>query len=118
MTEQKQITHKDYVIDVVVEENVPTVAPGATKAGMGGLLHGTGHTVSVSLQESVGVLGQIASAFTASLASHDPKPAAVEINFGLEASGEAGNFIISKVAGKANFSVKMSWKFDENETSH
>ena len=113
MTEQKQITHKDYVIDVVVEENAPAVARGATKAGIGGLLNDTRHTVSVSLQESVGVLGQIASVFTASLASHDPKPTAVEINFGLEASGEAGNFIISKVAGEANFSVKMSWKLDE-----
>ena len=83
MTEQKQITHKDYVIDVVVEENAPAVARGATKAGIGGLLNDTRHTVSVSFQESVGVLGQIASVFTASLASHDPKTTAVEINFGL-----------------------------------
>lgn len=113
MTEQMQIIHNGYAIDVVIDDSASTIAPGATKAGIGGLLNRTGHTVTVSLQESVGVLGHIASAFTASLASHNPKPTAVEINFGLEASGEAGNFVISKVAGKANFSVKMSWKFEE-----
>ncbi|MNJ25789.1 hypothetical protein D3C81_1420960 [compost metagenome] len=99
-------------IEVMVD--APPVPSGASdKAGTtSDFLDSASQKIRVSLGESVGVLGQIASAFSASLANSDPKPSSVEINFGLVASGEAGNFIISKVAGSANFSVKMSWTFD------
>jgi hypothetical protein len=103
---------EDCTIEVMVD--TPAGASGASdKAGAASdFLDSASQKIRVSLSESVGVLGQIASAFSASLANSEPKPSSVEINFGLEASGEAGNFIISKVAGSANFSVRMSWKFD------
>jgi len=112
MPEVLNLTEDGGLIEVIVGQ---TSGEGgaADKAGVGEFFDGATKKVKVSLAESVGVLGHIASAFSASLAASEPKPASVEINFGLEASGEAGNFIVSKVSGKANFSVKMSWKFEE-----
>ena len=111
MPEPLDFAHNGQLVDVVVEDELGG-ARASDKAGVGEFLQGTTRKVKVSLHESVVVLGQIASAFSASLANSDPKPANVEINFGLEASGEAGNFIISKISGKSNFSVKMTWKFE------
>jgi hypothetical protein len=113
MTDQRRNDDGQYVIDVVVEE--PRGGSGAAdKAGAGGFIANAITTTKVSLTDSVAILGQIASAFSASLAGSEPKPEAVEINFGLEVSAEAGNFVVSKLAGKANFAVKMSWKFNAN----
>jgi len=105
-----QFTHDDFTVDVIVD-SVTSGDGAADKAGVGEFLTGASRKVQVSLTDSLSVLGKVASAFSASLAESDPKPQSVEITFGLEASGEAGNFIISKVSGTANFSVKMSWSF-------
>lgn len=37
-------------------------------------------------------------------------PSDVEISFGLKATGEVGNFAISKLGADANYTIKMSWK--------
>lgn len=37
-------------------------------------------------------------------------PSDVEISFGLKATGELGNFAISKLGAEANYTIKMSWK--------
>lgn len=108
--------YEDCTIEVMI--NTPSSPPRAPAgasdkaSSSSDYLESASQKIRISLGESVNVLGQIASAFSASLANSEPKPSNVEINFGLVASGEAGNFIISKVSGSANFSVKMSWKFD------
>lgn len=58
------------------------------------------------------MVAQLAESFSESLAQIEHKPSTVEISFGLEASGELGNFLITKIAGKTNFGVKMTWKSD------
>jgi len=58
------------------------------------------------------MVAQLAESFSESLARTEHKPATLEISFGLEASGELGNFLITKIAGKTNFGVKMTWKSD------
>jgi len=110
MSEQTPAVDHGQWVDVVADVQ-PSGGGASDKAGVGEFLSGATRNVKVSLAESVAVLGQVASAFSASLAASDPKPATVEISFGLEASGEAGNFIISKLSGRSNFSVKMNWNF-------
>ncbi len=92
------------------ERAIPPSDSAADKAGVRSFVRAAASQAEASLADSMAVLGHVASAFSKSLAASDHKPNLVEISFGLEASGEAGNFIVSKIGGKANFSVKMTWK--------
>jgi hypothetical protein len=104
------LTENGYEVGVVVDQ---ANATGAIDASIGDVVDDVSTVAKRTLSEAVGVLGQLACAFTRSLTAADPKPAEVQLEFGLEAAGEAGNFVVSKVSGKSNFSVKMLWKFDQ-----
>jgi hypothetical protein len=105
------LTQDGYEVAVVVDEAVG--ASGAIDASIGDMVDDVTTVAKRTLSDAVGVLGQLACAFTRALVAADPKPAEVQLEFGLEAAGEAGNFIVSKISGKSNFSVKMVWKFDK-----
>jgi hypothetical protein len=42
----------------------------------------------------------------------DP-PDEVEVAFGLKATGELGNLAVAKVGAEANYTVKLTWKREE-----
>jgi hypothetical protein len=98
-------------VQIVADENPPKGA--SQKASTGGAATAVAKVKSsLGLEDATRVVGELADAFSKALADTASKPSTVEVNFGLEASGEFGNFLISKLSGKANFSVKLSWKFD------
>ena len=100
-----------YEVDVVVDESSSDL--GATEASLASeALERATVVAKRSLSDAVSVMGQLACAFTKTLAAAEPKPNEVQLEFGLEAAGEAGNFVVSKLSGKSNFVVKMTWKFE------
>jgi len=108
----KRIQYKDgsVVVEIAVDDDVPRASSASSKAGVADTFADTVERAKGTLKDSVAVVGQIASAFSESLQLAEPKPTEVEISFGMEASGEAGNFLISKLGAKTNFAVKMTWK--------
>ncbi len=98
-------------IQIVTEE---AATPGASQRASTGSTSTDFRkiTAPLGLDEATRVVGELSDAFSRSLASAAKRPNDVEVTFGLEASGEFGNFLISKISGKANFSVKLSWKFE------
>jgi hypothetical protein len=108
------LQHDDFQVDIVVEE-VASVS-GATNASVGSdVVDGATVIAKRSIGEAVAMMGRLASAFTTTLAETNPRPSEVQLEFGIEAAGEAGNFVISKLSGKANFSVKMLWRFERGQ---
>lgn len=101
----------DYSVLVQVDDDRPLA--GASRNASTGEEKLTGMLEKRLPMESLTrMVAQLAESFSASLAQTEHKPAMVEISFGLEASGELGNFLITKIAGKTNFDVKMTWKYD------
>jgi len=39
----------------------------------------------------------------------------VKVTFGLQATGEVGNFAVAKVGTEASYTVKLTWKREETE---
>lgn len=105
------LSEDGYEVAVVIDEAASV--SGAINASIGDVMDSVTTVAKRTLTDAVGVLGQLACAFTKTLAAAEPKPAEVQLEFGLEAVGEAGNFVVSKVSGKSNFAVKMVWKFDK-----
>ena len=96
-------------VQIVVDESLP--AGPSQKAGTGSAML-PGGKAAVSLEAATQVVGTLADAFSVALENCPNKPSLVEVTFGLEAGGEIGNFLISKITGKTNFSVKLSWKYE------
>ena len=64
-------------------------------------------------ESALTVVNQTAAAFVEQVSRMVDKPSQVEITFGLKATGEAGFFAITKLAGEANFGVKLTWSREE-----
>jgi hypothetical protein len=102
----------DSTIQIVVDDDGGGRSTGASQKASTGGLFSSPLKAKLSLEDAADVVGQLASAFSGTLAKAASKPSTVDIEFGLEASGELGNFLVSKVSAKTNFTVKMAWKFD------
>lgn len=55
--------------------------------------------------------------FVNAIQSLEIPPYEAEITFGLKASGEVGNFVITKASGEVNYNVKLLWKFEQKNKS-
>jgi hypothetical protein len=51
-----------------------------------------------------------ARAFAAALQELNHPPSEASLEFGLKMSAEMGNVIVSKIAGEANYNIKLTWK--------
>jgi hypothetical protein len=57
-----------------------------------------------------------ATAFYAALLTLPRPPTEATVEFGIKASAELGNFVVSKMAGEANYTIKLTWKLLTNST--
>jgi hypothetical protein len=97
---------------VLVEVDESAVSgSGIAKAGIGDaagrVLAEAGEQLKKAL---VAAICANANAFYEAIASLQKHPTDAEISFGLKATGELGNFAISKLAAEANYSIKLTWK--------
>jgi hypothetical protein len=56
------------------------------------------------------------SAFYDAISALSPAPAEAEVSFGIKLTGEIGNVAITKVSSEGNYSVKLVWKLDEENS--
>jgi hypothetical protein len=105
------------VLVAVDEEEVTTNAgydtgPGTRKAGLGDKVGESVVQAKTAFDAAIeGVVQESVEAFMHAIRNVRENLDAVEVVFGIKATGELGNFAIAKVSAEANFSVKMTWKF-------
>jgi len=105
------------VLVEVDEEEVSLSSEGLVKVGIKEVLHNTvavaQNTFSNAIRKAIqyNVQGLIDA-----IHSLPEPPSEVEINFGLKITGEAGNVAVGKAGGEVNYTVKLSWKQDSNQT--
>lgn len=64
-----------------------------------------------SFEAAIGrVLEAHARTFVGAIRGLSDPPAEAELSFGLKAAGEAGNFVITKVAGEMNYGIRLLWR--------
>jgi len=98
-------------IAVETEESTPsTTAPRVEKASLATAVQGATTAIQLSLGEALAAVAESACAFYTASGSAEVPPEEVEVSFGLKASTELNGFVVAKVGGEANFSVKMVWK--------
>ncbi len=96
---------------LLVEVDDKEVTTGIAKAG---LREVAGRTISQAqeiFEQAIQTALQInVETFYKAIQALPHPPTDVEISFGLKATGELGNFAISKLGAEANYTVKMNWK--------
>lgn len=60
-------------------------------------------------QAIVRIVGAHARVFADAVREIDDPPDEAELTFGLKATGEMGNFVVTKVAGEMNYGVRLVW---------
>ena len=106
-----ELTGDNFMVMVQVDDDRPFSGASQDASSAGDRLTGMLEK-RLPIESLTKLVAQLAESFSASLEQTKHKPATVEISFGVEASGELGNFLITKIAGKTNFAVKMTWKSD------
>ncbi|MFJ9821012.1 CU044_2847 family protein [Streptomyces sp. NPDC101151] len=90
-----------------------TRSDGTVKAGVRDRLQGAVAIAQTTLDESLTCLVRAnARVFVEAVRDVDPRPAELEVNFGIKATGEVGNLAVAKAAGEASYSVRMLWRND------
>ena len=99
--------------DVLVEVEPDEVAsaPGVVKAGLRETAQKAVAQAQATFEDALQrVLVHNAEALVEAVEHLPSQPETVEVTFGLKATGEVGNFAISKAGGEANFTIKLVWK--------
>lgn len=99
------------ILEDAAEEG--TVQRGVVRAG---LKEKTGETVAqtkASFEEGLEVIRHNAKAFIKKVRGLPDPSDEVEVTFGLQATGEAGNFAVAKGGTEASYTVKLTWKRKE-----
>ncbi|MFI1970587.1 CU044_2847 family protein [Streptomyces cinnamoneus] len=99
-------------VTVLVESDDDLDEPGAVqKAGLKDRLRDGTALAHETFDKAVAqVLRVNAQAFVHAVRELGDPPHEAEISFGLKATGEAGNFVITKVAGEMNYGVRLVWR--------
>ncbi len=48
--------------------------------------------------------------FASAISGLEKPPSEAELSFGLKATGEVGNFVITKISGEMNYGVRLMWR--------
>jgi hypothetical protein len=99
---------------IEIAETRPAASGGADDDGMTLVAISDGVARAKELSQQVLDSGfqlarNVAETFAANANKIEPAPSTVELSFGMEASAE-GNWILGKASGKANFTMKVTWK--------
>lgn len=114
MTDYIQFTTEDGATISVEAAEEETVEPGVVKAGLKEEAEKAVAEAKVSFERGLEIVRYNADAFIKKVRGlHDP-PNEVEMTFGLKATGEVGNFAVAKAGAEANYTVKLTWKREED----
>jgi len=83
-----------------------------------GLKEKAGETIArakASFEEGLEVIRHNAKAFIKKVRDLPDPPDEVEVTFGLQATGEVGNFAVAKVGTEASYTVTLTWKREKKE---
>ncbi len=102
---------KTILVEVEKEEISPSA--GTQKVGLQERIQDTIAVAKETFEQAISrAVCYNTQAFVNAIRSLDIQPHEAEINFGLKATGEIGNFMITKASGEANYNVKLLWKFE------
>ncbi|MEU0386138.1 CU044_2847 family protein [Streptomyces chartreusis] len=99
-------------ISVLVESESDDLADrnGVQKAGLRDRLRDGTAVAQESFERVIGKVVEVhARTFVNAIRAIDDPPDEAEISFGLKATGEAGNFVVTKVTGEMNYGVRLVW---------
>ena len=116
MSNYIQYTTEDGAI-ILVEA---AVEPDEDHSGVvrAGLKEKAGETVvqaKATFEEGLETVRHSADAFMKKLRDLSDPPDEVEMTFGLKATGEVGNFAVAKAGAEANYTVKLTWKREDEK---
>jgi hypothetical protein len=97
------------LVEVAAEElEEPGVVPaGATEKAIA--------KAQATFEQGLELVRHNANAFIRKLKDLSDPPNEVEMSFGLKATGEVGNFAVAKAGAEANYTVKLTWKRNEED---
>ena len=111
MTDYIQFTTEDgATILVEAAAEADAYQSGVVRAG---LKEKAGETIAqakASFEEGLEVIRHNAKAFIKKVRDLPDPPDEVEVTFGLQATGEVGNFAVAKVGTEASYTVTLKWK--------
>jgi hypothetical protein len=100
-------------VSIVLEAEVEEITDGAgpQKAGVKDRVQrtviATQDAVESAIQQVLRYHGRL---FVNAVRSMEEPPAEAEFSFGLKATGELGNFVITKISGEMNYGVRLLWR--------
>jgi hypothetical protein len=115
MTDYIQFTTEDGATILVEAAEEETIEPGVVKAGLKEKAEEAIAEAKVSFERGLEIVRYNADAFIEKVRSLSDPPDEVEMTFGLKATGEVGNFAVAKTGAEANYTVKLTWKREEED---
>ncbi len=88
---------------------------GLVKAGLRGKTEETIAQAKATFEEGLEMVRHSAKAFMKKVRDLPDPPDEVEVSFGLQATGEVGNFAVAKVGTEASYTVTLTWKRQEKD---
>jgi hypothetical protein len=99
------------LVETAAEADIPQ--PGVVKAGLRGKTEEAIAQAKASFETGLEVIRYNAKAFITKVRELPDPPDEVEVTFGLQATGEVGNFAVAKVGTEASYTVTLTWKRGE-----
>jgi len=115
MTGYIQFTTEDGATILVETAEKETIQPGVVKAGLKDKTEQAIAEAKASFENGLEIVRHSASAFIKKVRGLPDPPDEVEMTFGLKATGEVGNFAVAKAGAEANYTVKLTWKREEED---
>jgi len=115
MTNYIQFTTEDgatILVEVAAEPDA--YQTGVVRAGRGKI----GETIvqaKATFEEGLEMVRHNAKAFIKKVRDLPDPPDEVEVSFGVQATGEVGNFAVAKVGTEASYTVTLTWKREERK---
>jgi hypothetical protein len=96
---------------ILVEVNdPPPTEPSPTAKGLGNLLQTSVTTAQATFEDALQhAVGTIANAFVQVVHALPNPPDEIETTFSLSVTGDLGSFVVAKVGGEANYTVRLAW---------
>ena len=101
----------------ILVETTETVQHGVVKAGLKEKAEEAVSQAKASFEQGLEVIRHNAKAFIKKVRDLPDPPDEVEVAFGLQATGELGNFAVAKVGTEASYTVTLTWKRKEESKS-
>jgi hypothetical protein len=110
VTDYIQFTTEDGATILVEAAKEETVQPGIVKAGLKEEAEKAVAKAQASFEQALEIVRYNATAFIKKVRGLSDPPDEVEMEFGLKATGEVGNFAVAKASAEASYTVKLTWK--------